>query len=157
MKVAWHRADSRFAPSQWETALLRNNVSHWLGANLEPALMAYQAMLTHLSLNKMAAILQLMFFRCIFVNEKFYILTKISLKFVPKGLIDNNASLVWLMAWRQSFERMVAYVADAYMWHSPSVRDLVISKLPFYVQPGHEIVFLPGNFLFPRAFGLWSY
>ena len=26
------RADSRFASSQWETALLRNDVSHWLGA-----------------------------------------------------------------------------------------------------------------------------
>ena len=31
------RADSRFAPSQWEMALLCNNVSHWLGANLESA------------------------------------------------------------------------------------------------------------------------
>ena len=27
------RADSRFAPSQWETALLCNDVSHWLGAS----------------------------------------------------------------------------------------------------------------------------
>ena len=35
----WCRgADSRFAPSQWETALLRNDVSHWLGANIESAL-----------------------------------------------------------------------------------------------------------------------
>ena len=33
-----YRADSRFAPSQWETALLCNDVSHWLGANLESAL-----------------------------------------------------------------------------------------------------------------------
>ena len=32
------RADSRFAPSQWETALLCNDVSHWLGARLESAL-----------------------------------------------------------------------------------------------------------------------
>ena len=32
------RADSRFAPHQWETVLLCNNVSHWLGANLESAL-----------------------------------------------------------------------------------------------------------------------
>ena len=31
------RADSRFAPSQWETALLCN-VSHWLGASLKSAL-----------------------------------------------------------------------------------------------------------------------
>ena len=29
------RADYRFAPSQWETALLCNDISHWLGANLE--------------------------------------------------------------------------------------------------------------------------
>ena len=28
-------ADSRFAPSQWETALLCNDVSHWLSTNLE--------------------------------------------------------------------------------------------------------------------------
>ena len=32
------RADSRLAPSQWETVLLCNDASHWLGANLESAL-----------------------------------------------------------------------------------------------------------------------
>ena len=32
------RADSRFASSQWETALLCNDVSHWLDASLESAL-----------------------------------------------------------------------------------------------------------------------
>ena len=31
-------ADSKFAPSQWETVLLCNDVSHWLGANLESGL-----------------------------------------------------------------------------------------------------------------------
>ena len=31
------RADSRFAPSQWETSLQSKAVSHWLGANLESA------------------------------------------------------------------------------------------------------------------------
>ena len=30
--------DPRFAPNQWETALLCNDVSHWLGASLESAL-----------------------------------------------------------------------------------------------------------------------
>ena len=35
---AIHSADSRFAPSQWETAFLCNNISHWLGPNLETAL-----------------------------------------------------------------------------------------------------------------------
>ena len=33
-----NRVDSRFAPSQWETALLCKDVSHWLGTILEPAL-----------------------------------------------------------------------------------------------------------------------
>ena len=37
-------------------------------------------------------------FRCILMNEKFCIL--ISLKFVPKGTIDNIQALVWIMAWR---------------------------------------------------------
>ena len=39
---AWReRADSRFAPSQWETPLLCNVGSHWLGASLESALRGY--------------------------------------------------------------------------------------------------------------------
>ena len=35
------RADSTFAPSQWDTALLCNDLSHWLGANLNSALAHY--------------------------------------------------------------------------------------------------------------------
>ena len=42
----------------------------------------------------MAAILADDIFKCIFVNESFSILIKISLKFVPKGPIDNNPALV---------------------------------------------------------------
>ena len=30
-----HRDDSRLAPSQWETSLQSNTVSHWLGAKVE--------------------------------------------------------------------------------------------------------------------------
>ena len=39
-KIVWtnHRVDSRFVPSQWETSLQSNAVSHWLCANLESAL-----------------------------------------------------------------------------------------------------------------------
>ena len=33
-------------------------------------------------------------FKCIFMNENFYILIKISLKFLPKGPIDNKPALV---------------------------------------------------------------
>ena len=33
------RDDSKLAPSQWEMALLCNDISHWLGASLESALL----------------------------------------------------------------------------------------------------------------------
>ena len=36
-----YRADSEFGPSQWETSLQSNAVSHWLGPNLESALCIY--------------------------------------------------------------------------------------------------------------------
>ena len=53
--------------------------------------------LTHLSLDKMAAI-----FRCIFVNEKFCNLIKISVKFVPKGSIPQTPDIFSLAdaAWK---------------------------------------------------------
>ena len=44
-------------------------------------------------MDKMAVILADIF-KCIFLNEIFWILIKISLKFVPKGPIDNNPALV---------------------------------------------------------------
>ena len=36
--TATYRVDSGFAPSQWQTALLCNDGSYWLGASLESAL-----------------------------------------------------------------------------------------------------------------------
>ena len=40
--IFWCRAEFRLAPSQWETSLQSNAISHWLGANLESSLlMAY--------------------------------------------------------------------------------------------------------------------
>ena len=40
-------------------------------------------------------------FKCILLNENVWILNKISLKFVPKGPINNIPSLVQIMAWRR--------------------------------------------------------
>ena len=40
-------------------------------------------------------------FKCIFFNENVWILIKISLKFVPKGPINNIPALVQIMAWRR--------------------------------------------------------
>ena len=65
--------------------------------------------------------------KCIFFfNEDLWISIKISLKFVPKGPIDNIPALVQIMAWHQpgdnsSSEPMMTYVANAYMHHSASM------------------------------------
>ena len=50
----------------------------------------------------MAAILHAKFFKSIFPNENVWILIKISLKFVPKGPLNNILALVQIMAWRQA-------------------------------------------------------
>ena len=70
----------------------------------------------------MAAILADNIFKRIFFNEKFCILIEISLKFVPKGPIDNNSALVQIMAWRwigdkPLSEPMLTRFSDAYMQH----------------------------------------
>ena len=44
-------------------------------------------------------------FNCIFFNENVSIAIKISLKFVPKGPIDNIPALVQIMAWRRPGEK----------------------------------------------------
>ena len=56
------------------------------------------------------------------MNEKFWILIQISLKFVTKGLIDNKAALVQVMAWcwtddKPLPEPMLIQFTDAYMSH----------------------------------------
>ena len=40
-------------------------------------------------------------FKSVFLNDNVWILIKISLKFVPKGLINNIPALVQIMAWRR--------------------------------------------------------
>ena len=44
-------------------------------------------------------------FKCIFLNENASIAIKISLKFVPKGPINNTPALVQIMAWRRPGDR----------------------------------------------------
>ena len=56
------------------------------------------------------------------MNKKFCILIRISLKFDPKGLIDNKSVLFQVMAWRQTGDKplsepMFTQFTDAYMQH----------------------------------------
>ena len=56
------------------------------------------------------------------MNEKFHISIRISLKFVPKGQIDNKSAYVHVMACRQKGDKplpepMLTQFTDAYMPH----------------------------------------
>ena len=62
-----------------------------------------RGILTHLSLDKIENGRRYAddIFRCIFMNEKFCILIKISLKFFPKVPINNIPALVQIMIWHR--------------------------------------------------------
>ena len=73
-------------------------------------------------MHKMAAFLQKIFADAFFMNEKFCVLIKISLKIVPNGPIDNNPALVQIMAWRRAGDKplsepMPTQLTDVYMRH----------------------------------------
>ena len=60
--------------------------------------------------------------KCVFMNEKLYILIQISLKFFGKGQIDNESALVQVMAWHWTGDKpltepMLTWFTDAHMWH----------------------------------------
>ena len=57
--------------------------------------------LIHWGRDTMDAISQTIFSNAFFLNENASIAIKISLKFVPKGLINNITALVQIMAWRR--------------------------------------------------------
>ena len=42
------------------------------------------------------------------MNKKFDILIRISLKFAPKGPIDNNSAVVQVMAWRRVDDKLLS-------------------------------------------------
>ena len=47
-------------------------------------------------------------FKCIFLNENVWISAKMSLKFVPKGPINNISTLVQIMAWRHPGDKLLS-------------------------------------------------
>ena len=62
-------------------------------------------------------------FKCIFINEKICTLILISLKFAPKGPVNNIPTMVQIMAWRRSGDKplsdsMLTYFTDAYKTHN---------------------------------------
>ena len=70
----------------------------------------------------MGAILADDIFKRIFLNDNVRISIEISLKFVPKGSINNKPALVQVMAWRRTGDKplpeaMLTQFTDAYMRH----------------------------------------
>ena len=93
-------------------------------------------------------------FKCIFLNENVWISLKISLKFVPKGLINNIPSLVQIMAWRRPGDKplsepmMVILLTHIFVTRPQWVKPLLIiismrrdssevttSKVPVSISP----------------------
>ena len=78
----------------------------------------------------MTAFSQMTFMKSIFLYEKCYVLIQISLKFVPKGPINDESVLVQIMAWRRTCDKplsepMMVSFNDAYMRHSALMSEII--------------------------------
>ena len=113
-------------------------------------------------------------FRCIFVNEMFYSLVKISLKFVSKGPIDNNTALVQIMAWgrignKPLSEPMMTQFTDIYAaLGGDELNDNKMMSTCIFIYHTlsytHTYIMLDGynchrnhNSLYSRRYSLYSY
>ena len=65
-------------------------------------------------------------FKCIFLNEDIKISIKISLKFVPKGQINNIPALVQIMAWHRPGDKPLS---DAYIVYWRIYASLGLNEL----------------------------
>ena len=81
--------------------------------------------------------------RCIFVNEKFCILIKISLKFVPKGPINNNPALVQIMAWHRTGNKPLSEVLNQCSSESLTIYTaLEVDELKSHKDPWHKYLWM---------------
>ena len=72
-------------------------------------------------------------FKCFFLNEKFCIVIRISLEFVPKGPIDNKWALVQVMAWCQTGADYVHWhISVALGWNESNAKTFRDTKGPCY-------------------------
>ena len=68
-------------------------------------------------------------FKCIFLKENVWILTKIPLKFVPKGRINNIPALVQIMAWRRPGDKPLSEPRmESLLMHICVTRPLWVNK-----------------------------
>ena len=78
-------------------------------------------------------------FKCIFLNENVWILITISLKFVPKGPINNILALIQIMAWHGSGDKPLSEPMLV-----GSLTHICITQLQWVKQQSHCIeIMLP--------------
>ena len=92
--------------------------------------------------------------KCIFLNENDWISLKISLKFVPKGPINNIPALVQIMAWRRPGDKPLSEPMMASLpthicvtrpqwvnaiWRHESTSTLVQVKARCLMAPSHYL------------------
>ena len=79
-------------------------------------------------------------FKCIFLNENVWIPFQISLKFLPRGAINNIPALVQIMAWRRSGDKplsepmMVGLLMHICVTRPQWVNEILIKRQTFFVK-----------------------
>ena len=74
--------------------------------------------------------------KCIFLNENGLISIRISLKFIPRGPINNIPVLVLIMAWRRPGDKPISYLNQWWLFYWRTYASLVLNGLisyPLYV------------------------
>ena len=79
-------------------------------------------------------------FKCIFLNEYVWIMIKVSLKFVPKGPINNIPSLVQIMAWRRPGDKPLSepMMVTRPQWVNPAKSMPWMLMTRSHTEPGHQ-------------------
>ena len=93
-------------PSQWETTLQCNVVSHWRSTFTKWSLRRFWDLGGDFNINILRPRQNERhfadsIFKCILLNENKWISLKVSLNFVPLAQINNIPTLVQVMAWRR--------------------------------------------------------
>ena len=119
------------------------------------SLRQYRVALTHWCRHKIDAIFQTAFWNVIFFNEKVWIPLKISLKFVPKGPINNIPAMVQIMAWRRPGDKplsepmmisLLTHICVARLqWVNPNFKEP--EEYIFSPSPPHWHIWCCGEFV----------
>ena len=93
-------------------------------------------------------------FKCIFLNENAWMSIEISLKFVPKGPINNSPALVQIMAWRRpgdkplSVPMMVNLLTHICVTRPQCVNDMIDQRnRSQFPKIGRKLRKRPGNMI----------